>query len=589
MDDSLVRPKSESFAERSWRTVAERLSAIGYGTPLYAVRLKGRFPLKLLASPVDPWAGDAETAAGILAHRFGHGGHRLEARPGDLWEKAAGAPAGFTNWLQGYAWLRDLEALKLSGGPGAAQNTGRLAEEVVSAWLTRYGGWHAVAWRPDILGERLMMWILHAPLILSSSDMVYRSAVLNSLVRQSRHLARAITFAAPGPGRVTAAVGLTMSGLLVAGGERRAKRGLIQLQRALESQVLPDGGPASRNPADAVRVARDLIILKESCSILSATPPDWLQGTLDRIIPFVRALSHKDRRLAQFNGALAGDCEDVEDLTEKSGATGKALTSAPFTGYQRLKRWRTLVLVDAGAPPAEAWQTGHHAGIGAMEFSDGKDRIVVNMGGSAPAYDNDAGGLQGLGRTSAAHSTLIIDNTNSAELKPLGRIGNGPVNVSVDRRESADGLWLELCHDGYKTRWGITLRRRLFLAASGEDLRGEDALLFAAPAKESFAKIPGLKRARAEPEKADIRFHLHPRVGASPTQDGKAIILRLPHGHGWLFRCRGAAAALEESLYLEAPGRAVKTQQIVLSLPIVAPDNGSEILIHWTFRRLDSH
>ncbi len=600
MDDSLARPKSEGFAERTWRSVAERLSAIGYGTPLYAVRLKGRYPLKLLASPDDPWAGEMETGTAILANCFTHGGHRLEARPEDLWEKATGAQPGFTHWLQGYAWLRDLAALKKSAGVKAAPEIGRLAEDVVSAWLTRYGGWHAVAWRPDILGARLMMWILHAPLILSSSDMVYRSAVLNSLVRQARHLNRAITFAGPGPGLVTAAVGLTMSGLLIAGGERRAKHGFITLRRALESQILPDGGPVSRNPADAVRMARDLIILKSACGIISATPPDWLQNALDRLVPFIKALSHKDRRLAHFNGAFAGDCPDVDDLAGKSGATGKALASAPFTGYQRLKRWRTLVLVDAGPPPAKALQRGHHAGTGAMELSDGKDRIVVNMGGSSPELDEQAEGLQELSRTTAAHSVLILDNTNSAELRPMGRIGKGPVVVTVDRRESADGQWLEVIHDGYGARWGITLRRRLFLASSGEDLRGEDAILTQASlgktsAMATLAKASAMKRALTgqEPSGAEIRFHLHPRVSASKTQDGKAIILRLPHGHGWLFRCKGAAATLEDSLYLEEPGVAVKTQQIVLSLPLKAPeDSGSDgykTIVNWTFRRLDSH
>jgi uncharacterized heparinase superfamily protein len=582
MDDRLVRPKSENLAERSWRFVAERLSAIGYGTPLYSVRLKGHFPLKLLASPNDPWIGERTVGADILADNFIHAGHHLTAGPGDLWEKANDAPASFTRWLQGYAWLRDLAALRDSGGKKAARQTGQRAEEIVSAWLERYGGWHRTAWRPDILGQRLMMWILHAPLILSSSDMVYRSAVLNSLVRQSRHLNRSIAFTAPGPGRITAAVGLIISGLLIAGGERRAKRGFAVLRRTLEKQILPDGGPPSRNPADAVRIACDLVILKNACNMISATQPDWLQLALDRLIPFIRALSHKDHRLAQFNGAFAGDCPDVDDLSAKSGARGKAIASASHTGYQRLKRWRTLVLVDAGPPPARMLQSGHHAGTGSLEFSDGKDRVVVNMGGSDPGYGDDPDGLLELSRSSAAHSTLIIDNTNSSELKPRGRIGRGPVLVSVDRRESEDGQWLEVSHDGYAARWGITHRRRLFLASSGEDLRGEDAII---------AQRLGIKRALAGqwPKSADIRFHLHPRVSASLTQDGSAIILRLPHGHGWLFRCKGAAATLADSLYLEGSDRPIKTQQIVLSTGVEAPLEASETIINWTFRRLDSH
>jgi uncharacterized heparinase superfamily protein len=56
-----------------------------------------------------------------------------------------------------------------------------------------------------------------------------------------------------------------------------------------------------------------------------------------------------------------------------------------------------------------------------------------------------------------------------------------------------------------------------------------------------------------------------------------------------LFRCKGAAATLADSLYLEGSDRPIKTQQIVLSTGVEAPLEASETIINWTFRRLDSH
>src|SRR4029077_3349712 len=97
-------------------------------------------------------------------------------------------------------------------------------------------------------------------------------------------------------------------------------------------------------------------------------------------------------------------------------------------------------------------------------------------------------------------------------------------------------------HDGYLPVFGLTHARQLFIAADGEDLRGEDRLT--GPAGRSFV----------------IRFHLHPQVQASLTQDGSAALLRLASGTGWRLRAQGAVMSLGESVYLGA-GETRKSQQ----------------------------
>ena len=89
-------------------------------------------------------------------------------------------------------------------------------------------------------------------------------------------------------------------------------------------------------------------------------------------------------------------------------------------------------------------------------------------------------------------------------------------------------------------------RRRLYLAESGEDIRGEDVV-----------EAP-------DPQPYVLRFHLHPGVSASLQQDGETVLLRLPGGGGWRLRAEGARMTLEESVYLgsAAPRR---SEQVVLT------------------------
>jgi uncharacterized heparinase superfamily protein len=60
-----------------------------------------------------------------------------------------------------------------------------------------------------------------------------------------------------------------------------------------------------------------------------------------------------------------------------------------------------------------------------------------------------------------------------------------------------------------------------------------------------------------------IRFHVHPDVRLSLAQGGGSVILKLPNGEGWRFRCEGALS-IEESIYLGS-GSARRAEQLVIS------------------------
>jgi uncharacterized heparinase superfamily protein len=182
-----------------------------------------------------------------------------------------------------------------------------------------------------------------------------------------------------------------------------------------------------------------------------------------------------------------------------------------------------------------------------MELSVGRDRMIVNCG----AFPAGSPEWRDATRATAAHSTLVIADVNSSELREHG-LGRKPENVEVQRQEASGAHWLEASHDGWKKPFGAIHRRRLYLAESGEDVRGEDAV--EAPTPQPFT----------------LRFHLHPSVSASLQQDGEAVLLRLPSGGGWRLKADGARMALEESIYLGGP-EPRRSEQVVLTGPMDGP------------------
>src|SRR5688500_3152988 len=136
-----------SLAER----ISERFQRLTWGTPLHAMRLRGRHPLKLIAVPDDPFFGDANRGNALLdgVVRF-----RGEDRAIETLDFAAPdwSPA-FGDYLQSFAWLRDLSSVttRARGVP--------IAEEIMRRWLAVHSEKVSEpAWRADLWGRRILCW-----------------------------------------------------------------------------------------------------------------------------------------------------------------------------------------------------------------------------------------------------------------------------------------------------------------------------------------------------------------------------------------------------------------------------------------------
>jgi uncharacterized heparinase superfamily protein len=550
---------------RAWLALPRELAlarlAYTLKRPLFALpeapwRRAGNPPATTLLVPPDPWPGNAQRGGEMLDDSYHFLGRTLH-RPAPLWNPV-GVDRAWLEALHGFAWLRDLRA---AGGDGAR----RKARALTADWIAANAAWSAVAWHPAVTGNRLAHWLGQYEFFAASADVAFRQSLLAAAARQARHLAAVLPAGLSGAALVTAAKGLSIAGLCLPGGEAWLARGLALLTAALEAQLLSDGGQRERCPVLLLSVLRDCIDLRAALLAAGREVPADLDLRIEGMAAMLRLLQHGDGGLALFNGG--NESEDLQiGLVLQRAASGKGpLQSAPASGFQRLQAGRSLVLVDCGAPPAPGDDRLAHAGTLSFEMSVGRERLIVNCGAQMGAPE-----WRAAQRSTAAHSTATLGDTNSSELLAGGGIGARRAAVTC-RRDEADGsIWLEAEHDGYLPVFGLTHRRRLFLAAGGDDLRGEDR----------FAGDP----ATARPCDFALRLHLHPDVQAMAAQDGRSVVLRLAKGGGWRLRSAGAALALEPSVYLGRPGQTRRSQQIVLS----GRAEGGETVVKWALQRMES-
>ncbi|MEO5972458.1 MAG: heparinase II/III-family protein, partial [Sphingomicrobium sp.] len=256
-------------------------------------------------------------------------------------------------------------------------------------------------------------------------------------------------------------------------------------------------------------------------------------------------------------------------LIEGCGLRARPLRAARGWGYQRMSALGTILVLDAAPPPPPKMARAGCASTLALELADGAQRLVVNCGGPGALPTGLSPELLEALRTTAAHSTLILADTNSTAILPDGSLGKGVDDVTLDRREDDDCSRIEAAHDGYARAFGLTHKRSLMLGNDGKELRGADQLL-----------PKGRRRIRDSAPFA-IRFHLAAGVEATLTADGMGAILRSPAAPPWNFRCRGAMLTIEESLVIDARGNPQPTIQLVAGGEVAAL--GGEVA--WQFRR----
>jgi uncharacterized heparinase superfamily protein len=484
------------------------------------------------ALPVrDPWPGDPVRGANLLKGELELAGTTTTLRPG-VFGDANAAPL-MRVMAHGFTWLRDLRAL----GTDAARMRAR---QLVTDWMQGAGN-DPIAHRPDVAGARIAAWLGHYDFFAASADDGFRQRLMARLVSDARSLAAALPPEELDERALTALKGLIAAAVALPDRAGFLGRATKVLAQELARQILPDGCHCERSPAQLLAALQDLTEIRALLQVAQVSPPLALAAAIERMAPALRALRHGDGGLALFNGTKEEGATLVDLALTQAGRAGRAPAVLADGGFHRLQAGRSVLIMDCGAPAPPKIDRFAHAGTLSFELSIGRDRLIVNCG-AAPAAGVE---WRDATRATAAHSTLVIADTSSSELKPEG-LGRRPENVEVQRQEANGAHWLEASHDGWRKSFGALHRRRLYMAESGEDIRGEDVV----EANEAQPFV--------------IRFHLHPNVDANLQQDGEAVLLRLPSGSGWRLRADGGRLSLEESIYLGGP-EPRRGEQVVLT------------------------
>ncbi len=300
----------------------------------------------------------------------------------------------------------------------------------------------------------------------------------------------------------------------------------------------------SYNILEHSKFLNNLIEIKNIFLFINFKIPQLLNNCILAMTSLLKNYKHHDSSLPLFNGCNNNHKETIKNIFEKE----QFLKNKPFTeiinGISIYKDPSKALFFDVVQPTIFDFHKELSAGTLAIEISAEGEKIITNCGGTESSGKNP-----GYLKYSAAHSTIIINNTNISEIIEGSTNKTFPKEVFFDSKYEKEFVALSGTHNGYLKNYSKICKRELFISKRNNLFKGEDTIIST--------------KSNIEKKVYDIRFHLMPGISTTITENEKNIIMRTKKNNMYMFKS-DHKTTIDNSIYVDND-TAIQTSQIVIS------------------------
>ncbi len=408
---------------------------------------------------------------------------------------------------------------------------------IVDQWINNFSNYNEKYWTLDIITMRLINWISSYDIIFKNSDLIFRSKVINNIVKQAKHLFKNINLINTGIDKIKSLAALILIGNSFEQYEEYTQFGLKNLEDELSNFINKDGFVKTKNPEDLFWTLYFLVLIKEWLILSRKQTPAFINIYINSLGICFKFLRFSNGDLPLFNGANQINTERFYEHLESRGYDFENIENI-FCGYAKIKSKKIEIFIDANNPPSMLHSKNYQAGPLSFELVSNGVKFVCNSGSGK----NLGKELFYLSSSTAAHSTVTINDTSSCIFQKNKLIrkyfGNSLLEKhKIFKKEFKSDKEFVQCiigHDGYQERFKILHERQITLFKSKSHIEGIDNL--------------NCKNLENKNLTFSVRFHIHPDIRITKTM-GNDILLSSTNGEGWIFRSPQIPTKIEKNLY----------------------------------------
>ncbi|CAO6129856.1 Heparinase II/III-like [Candidatus Pelagibacterales bacterium] len=423
---------------------------------------------------------------------------------------------------------------------------------IINQWINNFSNYNEKYWTLDVVTMRLIYWISSYEIIFKNSDLIFRSKVINNIVKQTKHLFKNISLVSSGVDKIKSLAALILVGNSFEQYEEYTQYGLKNLEDELGSFINKDGFVKSKNPEDLFWTLYFLVLIKEWLTLSRKQTPAFINIYINSLGICFKFLRFSNGDLPLFNGANHINTEKFYEFLESRGYEFENMENI-FCGYAKIKSKKIELFIDANNPSSMLHSRNYQAGALSFELASNGIKFICNSGSGKNLGEE----LSYLSSSTAAHSTLTINDTSSCIFQKNALIRKYFGNSLIEKhnifkqefKNDKEFIQCIIAHDGYEKRFKILHERQITLFKSKNHIEGIDSL-----------KCKSLENKNLT---FSVRFHIHPDIRITKTM-GNDILLSSSEGEGWIFRSPQIPTKIEKNLYFGNPDNIKESSFILL-------------------------
>ena len=329
----------------------------------------------------------------------------------------------------------------------------------------------------------------------------------------------------------------------------------------VDSQIDKIGLHKSYNLLEHSKFINNLKEIKNILLFFKSNKSNIFDDTILKMTSILNEYFHVDGSIPLFNSANNIYTMNIYNSLNKDSYLRKREFSNINNGIAFYSDKNKKIFFDVVQPNSDMISSTLSAGTLSIELSGFGEKIITNCG----ALESFGGNPEYL-RYSAAHSTIILQNTNISEIKE----GNPHIKFpqSVVFRKETDTVKdiYEGSHNGYLKKFNKIIKRKLVIYKNVNKLEGEDSFI---SYKDNNSRLI-----------YHIRFHLADEMALNFTNNRKNIILKTKMNNIWLFKSN-SELLIEDSISVDN-NITKPTKQIVIKGIL----SGKKIIEKWSLEKI---
>ena len=340
--------------------------------------------------------------------------------------------------------------------------------------------------------------------------------------------------------------------------------GLNFLKKIIKNLLDNEGFIKSRNIKQQTFYFKYLILIKEWFKETQVEIPEFIEET---IFHFGKAYAYFWQNTQVdllFNGNNISNNKNFDNYLKRLGYKFKN-ADKNYGGYTILQNKKICLAMDTGSSPDHKHSKDYQSGALSFEIISNGKKLIGNCG----YYKKENRKFNKLSKSSAVHSTLIIDDGSSCKFLKDNNSWILKTGLRVTKKKIIfeKNYWkVTAAHDGYLKNYGSIHERDIEFYPEQMTFVANDKII---------------KKKNKNNYKFEIRFHLEPNIKLMKTQDSKSILIELGE-EGWKFTCDNYEINIDNGLYFGNKNSFIENQNIFIS----GISNKNEENIKWEIKRI---